>query len=173
MHHYRETKKQRCVHPFCSIIHLMIGCTDSNPGKKLPSSKRRLFASACLLLAVSSLVAVLNGCVTIPDSPPAARLVTPDYPFKSDGCSCVPDLDIETCCLDHDRAYWCGGARWQKLQADHDFRQCIRDADRQKIAALYFMGVRVGGSPYLPTPWRWGFGWSYPKGYFATPVICE
>jgi hypothetical protein len=30
-----------------------------------------------------------------------------------------------------------------------------------------FAGVRVGGSPYFPTPFRWGYGWSYPRGYGA------
>ena len=28
-------------------------------------------------------------------------------------------------------------------------------------------GVRVGGSPYFPTTYRWGFGWPYPRGYKA------
>jgi hypothetical protein len=26
-------------------------------------------------------------------------------------------------------------------------------------------GVRVGGSPYFPTTYRWGYGWPYPRGY--------
>ena len=28
-------------------------------------------------------------------------------------------------------------------------------------------GVRVGGSPYWPTQFRWGYGWPYPRGYQA------
>ena len=28
-------------------------------------------------------------------------------------------------------------------------------------------GVRVGGSPYFPTSFRWGYGWSYPRWYQA------
>lgn len=28
-------------------------------------------------------------------------------------------------------------------------------------------GVRVGGTPYLPTMFRWGYGWPYPRGYKA------
>jgi len=28
-------------------------------------------------------------------------------------------------------------------------------------------GVRVGGSPYYPTPYRWGYGWPYARGYKA------
>ena len=26
-------------------------------------------------------------------------------------------------------------------------------------------GVRVGGSPYFPTSYRWGYGWPYPHRY--------
>lgn len=26
-------------------------------------------------------------------------------------------------------------------------------------------GVRIGGSPYFPTPFRWGYGWAYSRGY--------
>jgi hypothetical protein len=26
-------------------------------------------------------------------------------------------------------------------------------------------GVRVGGTPYLPTSFRWGYGWPYLRGY--------
>ena len=26
-------------------------------------------------------------------------------------------------------------------------------------------GVRIGGSPYFPTSYRWGYGWPYPRGY--------
>jgi hypothetical protein len=26
-------------------------------------------------------------------------------------------------------------------------------------------GVRVGGSPLFPTSYRWGYGWSYQRGY--------
>jgi hypothetical protein len=31
--------------------------------------------------------------------------------------------------------------------------------------------VRVGGSPYWPTRFRWGYGWPWPRGYRAlTPA---
>ena len=26
-------------------------------------------------------------------------------------------------------------------------------------------GVRVGGSPFFPTTFRWGYGWEYPRFY--------
>jgi hypothetical protein len=30
-----------------------------------------------------------------------------------------------------------------------------------------YRGVRAGGTPYLPTPYRWGYGWRYLRGYKA------
>lgn len=30
-----------------------------------------------------------------------------------------------------------------------------------------FTGVRLGGTPYLPTSFRWGFGRPYLRGYKA------
>jgi hypothetical protein len=29
------------------------------------------------------------------------------------------------------------------------------------------IGVRMGGSPYFVTPYRWGYGWSYGRNYQA------
>jgi hypothetical protein len=35
-------------------------------------------------------------------------------------------------------------------------------------------GVRIGGTPYLPTRFRWGYGWPWPRGYRAlTPAELE
>lgn len=34
-----------------------------------------------------------------------------------------------------------------------------------EIAKLMLLGVRVGGTPYLPTEFRWGYGWPYPRLY--------
>jgi len=30
---------------------------------------------------------------------------------------------------------------------------------------LMLAGVRVGGTPYLPTRFRWGYGWPFFRGY--------
>jgi hypothetical protein len=27
------------------------------------------------------------------------------------------------------------------------------------------LAVRVFGHPLLPLPWRWGYGWRWPRGY--------
>ncbi|WP_286265203.1 hypothetical protein [Thalassotalea atypica] len=92
-------------------------------------------------------------------------------PFTTDGCSSFPDGTLNQrdlflpCCIRHDLAYWQGGSVAQRLQVDQAFSACIVSVGKPKLAKLMFLGVRVGGAPYLPTPFRWGYGWPYPKGY--------
>lgn len=92
-------------------------------------------------------------------------------PFTSDGCSAFPDGTLEQqelwldCCTQHDLAYWQGGTERQREQADEALRQCVAQVGEEEIALLMLAGVRVGGSPMLPTPFRWGYGWPYPRPY--------
>ena len=92
-------------------------------------------------------------------------------PFTSDGCSAFPDGTIKqktlwlACCYQHDKSYWAGGTADQRKQADFELKQCVADAGEPEIAQLMLAGVRVGGSPYYPTRFRWGYGWSYLRGY--------
>ena len=92
-------------------------------------------------------------------------------PFTSDGCSAFPDGTFEqkelwlSCCTEHDIAYWKGGTYEQRLAADQELQQCVEKVGEPQIAALMMAGVRVGGTPYLPTSFRWGYGWPYPKWY--------
>ncbi|MEN8135936.1 MAG: FAD-binding oxidoreductase [Thermodesulfobacteriota bacterium] len=92
-------------------------------------------------------------------------------PFVSDGCSVFPDgtpgqKDLwRSCCVDHDLAYWQGGTRRQRMAADKALQECIAEVGVPKVAALMKVGVWFGGSPYLPFPFRWGFGWPYLRGY--------
>ena len=91
--------------------------------------------------------------------------------FVSDGCSAFPDGTISEknlwldCCVEHDKAYWMGGTYDERLLADKELQKCVEKVGKPKIAALMLAGVRVGGTPYLPTKFRWGYGWSYPRGY--------
>ncbi len=103
----------------------------------------------------------------------SAYLALPDklQPFTSDGCSAFPDGNAFTqvhwkrCCTVHDLAYWQGGTYEQRLQADIALEQCVANIGEPEIAKLMLTGVRVGGSPYLPTSFRWGYGWKYPRLY--------
>lgn len=94
-------------------------------------------------------------------------------PFTSDGCSVFPDGTLEqsqlwlSCCTAHDLAYWQGGTAKERLIADEALQQCVATVGEPEIAQLMLAGVRVGGTPYLPTSFRWGYGWPYPRGYKA------
>ncbi|MGI9266331.1 MAG: hypothetical protein ACR2QY_02300 [Akkermansiaceae bacterium] len=69
-------------------------------------------------------------------------------------------------CVVHDYAYWKGGTWKERRDADRKLRDGIRSKGKPVIAQLAYMGVRLGGTPWLPTPWRWGFGWhEFPRGY--------
>ncbi|MEJ2405915.1 MAG: hypothetical protein P8171_16750 [Candidatus Thiodiazotropha sp.] len=92
-------------------------------------------------------------------------------PFTTDGCSMFPDGTYHqqslwlNCCIQHDLAYWKGGTEQQRLAADQSLEQCVSQVGEPEIAKLMLAGVRVGGSPYFPTSYRWGYGWSYQRGY--------
>lgn len=94
-------------------------------------------------------------------------------PFTSDGCSAFPDGTFKqkqlwlSCCTAHDYAYWQGGTYDERLIADKELQQCVSSVGEPQIAKLMLAGVRVGGSPYFPTSFRWGYGWSYPRWYQA------
>jgi hypothetical protein len=94
-------------------------------------------------------------------------------PFTSDGCSAFPDGTFDekklwlSCCTAHDLAYWAGGTYEERLQADKELRQCVLTVGKPLVSNLMMAGVRVGGTPYLPTRFRWGYGWPYPRGYKA------
>ena len=94
-------------------------------------------------------------------------------PFTSDGCSVFPDGTFSqnelwlACCTAHDYDYWQGGTSEERLASDRRLKQCVAKVGQPSIAKLMLAGVRIGGSPYFPTTYRWGYGWPYPRGYKA------
>lgn len=94
-------------------------------------------------------------------------------PFTTDGCSAFPDGTLTEknlwlrCCSLHDIAYWQGGSYQERVEADDELKRCVDNIGEPVIAHLMRVGVRVGGSPYFPTDFRWGYGWPYPRGYKA------
>jgi protein tyrosine phosphatase (PTP) superfamily phosphohydrolase (DUF442 family) len=103
----------------------------------------------------------------------AAQAADTLRPFTTDGCSLFPDGTANNknlwrqCCIEHDRAYWLGGTYAERRAADTELKQCVTGLDEKLIAELMRTGVRVGGSPWWPTPFRWGYGWPYGRGYQA------
>lgn len=95
-----------------------------------------------------------------------------DYPFTTDGCSggiyrkiFRRDPPWLGCCVEHDLAYWKGGTRHQRAVADGVLRLCVWNRGYPWIAFAMWCAVRIGGHPWWPLPWRWGYGWKYPAGY--------
>ena len=94
-------------------------------------------------------------------------------PFTSDGCSAFPDGTMEQeelwleCCKAHDYAYWKGGSYEERVAADEALKACVAETGQDEVAALMLAGVRIGGTPYFPTGFRWGYGWPVGRGYKA------
>jgi hypothetical protein len=89
----------------------------------------------------------------------------PPHPFTTDGCSMWPNGTWTECCIKHDIAYWCGGSAEDRVRADDAFRQCVSESRSACMGTMMYIGVRVGGVPWLPFPWRWGYGWDGISGY--------
>ena len=94
-------------------------------------------------------------------------------PFSTDGCSAFPEgtIDLQSlwfdCCISHDMAYLKGGSFAQRQLADKELEQCVTQLGEPDIALLMYHGVRIGGTPHIPTPFRWGYGWPFARGYKA------
>lgn len=104
---------------------------------------------------------------------PLVSLADEIRPFESDGCSSFPNGTVQqnalwlSCCVAHDYSYWKGGTYQDRVAADKELVNCVSAAGEPEIALLMLAGVRVGGTPYLPTRFRWGYGWPFPRGYKA------
>ena len=95
---------------------------------------------------------------------------TPPYPFTTDGCSMWPNDGWVDCCVEHDIAYWCGGTCEDREHADAALRDCVAKDHGAALAWMMYWGVRAGGVPWQPFPWRWAYGWECCHGYDATPA---
>lgn len=98
-------------------------------------------------------------------------------PFTSDGCSGgmswlwnklfghPPEWENE--CFLHDIKYWIGGSAKDRQNADLGLYIGVVNSGHPHIAFLMYIAVRIGGSAYLPLPWRWGYGHGYLKRTYA------
>jgi len=92
-----------------------------------------------------------------------SRLTTETMPadFVSDGCSLFPDSNYADCCVEHDKAYYFGGTSKERRAADKKLYKCVaakKGFHHKIIAPIMWLGVRIWGVSWLPTPFRWGFG---------------
>jgi hypothetical protein len=99
----------------------------------------------------------------------------PDYPFTTDGCSggmtwlwdilFKKEPPWNDLCVKHDAAYWAGGTAKQRWDADTTLMIEVAQRGYPIWAMLMWVGVRLGGHPLLPLPWRWSYGFKYPRCY--------
>jgi hypothetical protein len=94
--------------------------------------------------------------------PPTDR---PPHTFTTDGCSMFPDEGWVGCCVEHDFEYWCGGSSEDRSRADAGLRRCVAEKKSKALGWIMWAGVRIGGVPWSPFPWRWGYGWDCCRGY--------
>jgi hypothetical protein len=69
--------------------------------------------------------------------------------------------------VEHDIAYWCGGTSEMRVEADHQLQRCVAERYRSWMGAVMRPGVLVGGHPWVPAYWRWGYGHAYPVPYYG------
>lgn len=92
----------------------------------------------------------------------------PERPFTSDGCSggmsfvwkkfTGRELPWAAACVQHDREYWRGGTAADRREADRWLMIGVADSGHEIWAFIMWTAVRIGGAPWLPFGWRWGFG---------------
>ncbi len=126
--------------------------------------------SAIVVARLTPWVLLLSWCMSTAIAEPSTSTL---QAFSSDGCSLFPDGTWtnstlwKSCCFKHDYEYWKGGTEQEREASDQALRQCVIRLGEAEIAALMLTGVRTGGGPYWPTPYRWGYGWPLGRGYKA------
>ena len=113
-------------------------------------------AAFLLICLLSPMLSLSQGATTdLRQDPPAY--------YKSDGCTLFSDGNYRECCEAHDRDYYRGGTKAERNAADMRLRQCVRAKGHKYLSTMMYLGVRIGGVAFLPTPYRWGFGQTKPK----------
>ncbi|MCW9054716.1 MAG: hypothetical protein OQJ98_01925 [Candidatus Pacebacteria bacterium] len=91
--------------------------------------------------------------------------VPPPYVFTTDGCSLWPNSiwgeDLTDICIEHDIEYWRGGSAEERKQADDLLRERVNKR-APFVGDIMYLGVRAFGGLFMPTSWRWGYGFNYP-----------
>jgi hypothetical protein len=90
-----------------------------------------------------------------------AAPVEPPADFKGDGCTGFPDGDYADCCFAHDKDYFRGGTKEERLASDNRLFKCVNAKSgfqHKLIAPIMWLGVRIGGPEFVQAPFSWGFG---------------
>ena len=113
---------------------------------------------------ITTLILLTVSSISVFGQTDAPRVLPAD--FVSDGCTFFPDCNYRDCCVEHDKAYYFGGTLKERRAADDQLYECVKATSgphRKTIAGIMWLGVRIGGVAFLPTPFRWGFENKYPR----------
>ena len=80
---------------------------------------------------------------------------------KGNKCSDFPDSTWGRCCTLHNKAYYYGGSKKDKIQADFRLYQCVKRNGHPIIAVIMWLGVTLFGGPHWPHGFRWNRGYNY------------
>ncbi len=136
-----------------AILLLSVLAACSYTGSTLAPYSRDVSAAAALQRRAA------NACLT------KRGADLPHAFFTTDGCSMWPDDGWAECCVSHDITYWCGGSAEDRASADVALERCVATDASQALGDVMHAGSRVGGVPWAPLPWRWGYGYPWPRGY--------
>lgn len=64
-------------------------------------------------------------------------------------------------CVRHDHHYYEGGSWKDRWDADVKLMMDVIDQGYPFWGVVMFIAVRLGGTPFFPLPWRWGFGYNF------------
>lgn len=54
-----------------------------------------------------------------------------------------------------------------RAEADEQLERCVAETYGSWMGKAMKCGVRVGGHPWVPAYWRWGYGHAYPAPYYG------
>lgn len=92
-------------------------------------------------------------------------------PFTTDGCTLWPDGNWRECCIAHDILYWCSEGDLSRKETDQALRDCVRERDSPANAFFMYWGTRLTALPWLPFPWRWGYGYRWLEKQSASRSV--
>lgn len=78
------------------------------------------------------------------------------------------------CCSALDLEYWRGGTFIAQREANDAFRSCLGDVYPESyVPIIAYYGLYVVNSPFIPTSWRWGYGWDFGHGFRDGAVLFQ
>jgi len=135
-------------------------------------SKKEMIIGLIAILALSAIyydqTFEPENIETLRESADARAEVIPPKEFTTDSCTLwlnsIFKNDFTDICIEHDIEYWKGGSAEDRKHADVILRDKI-NSKMPLMGDVMYLGARLFGHPLIPTPWRWGYVFEYPRTY--------